>query len=76
MPDPDPKADAAFREKSKARVLELVRQAKAIVLVTHDMNWVTEYCNRAMLIEQFDVCTQMIHLEIVMCSPIVHPVMD
>jgi ABC-type polysaccharide/polyol phosphate transport system ATPase subunit len=44
--------DAAFREKSKARVLELVQQAKAIVLVTHDMNWVTEYCNRAMLIEQ------------------------
>ena len=26
--------------------------AKAIVLVTHDMNWVQEYCNRAMLIEQ------------------------
>ena len=44
--------DAAFREKSKARVLELVREAKAIVLVTHDMNWVTEYCNRAILIEK------------------------
>lgn len=44
--------DAVFREKSKQRVLELVRQAKAIVLVTHDMNWVTEYCNRAILIEQ------------------------
>jgi ABC-type polysaccharide/polyol phosphate transport system ATPase subunit len=44
--------DAAFREKSKQRVLELVRQAKAIVLVTHDMNWVVEYCNRAILIEQ------------------------
>ena len=44
--------DAAFREKSKARVLELVRQAKAIVLVTHDMTWVTEYCNRAMLLEK------------------------
>jgi ABC-2 type transport system ATP-binding protein len=44
--------DAAFREKSKQRVLELVTQAKAIVLVTHDMNWVTEYCNRAILIEQ------------------------
>lgn len=44
--------DAAFREKSKQRVLELVRSAKAIVLVTHDMNWVTEYCNRAMLIEK------------------------
>jgi homopolymeric O-antigen transport system ATP-binding protein len=44
--------DAAFREKSKQRVGELVREAKAIVLVTHDMNWVTEYCNRAMLIEK------------------------
>ena len=44
--------DAAFREKSKARVGELVREAKAIVLVTHDMNWVTEYCNRALLIEK------------------------
>jgi ABC-type polysaccharide/polyol phosphate transport system ATPase subunit len=43
--------DAVFREKSRLRVLELVRQAKAIVLVTHDMNWVTEYCNRAILIE-------------------------
>ena len=43
--------DAAFRAKSKARVLELVRQAKAIVLVTHDMTWVTEYCNKAMLLE-------------------------
>jgi len=44
--------DAQFREKSKQRVLDLVKQAKAIVLVTHDMNWVTEYCNRAILIEQ------------------------
>jgi ABC-type polysaccharide/polyol phosphate transport system ATPase subunit len=44
--------DAAFREKSKARVLELVQDAKAIVLVTHDMNWVSEYCNKAMLLEK------------------------
>lgn len=44
--------DAVFREKSKRRVLELVTQAKAIVLVTHDMSWVSEYCNRAILIEQ------------------------
>ena len=44
--------DAAFRTKSKQRVGELVQEAKAIVLVTHDMNWVTEYCNRAMLIEK------------------------
>jgi ABC-type polysaccharide/polyol phosphate transport system ATPase subunit len=44
--------DAAFREKSKARVLELVKAAKAIVLVTHDMTWVSEYCNKAMLLEK------------------------
>jgi ABC-type polysaccharide/polyol phosphate transport system ATPase subunit len=44
--------DATFREKSKTRVIELVRAAKAVVLVTHDMNWVTEYCNRAILIEK------------------------
>jgi ABC-type polysaccharide/polyol phosphate transport system ATPase subunit len=43
--------DATFREKSKARVIELVRSAKAVVLVTHDMNWVQEYCNRAILLE-------------------------
>jgi ABC-type polysaccharide/polyol phosphate transport system ATPase subunit len=44
--------DASFRAKSKARVIEIVRAAKAVVLVTHDMNWVTEYCNRAVLIEK------------------------
>jgi ABC-type polysaccharide/polyol phosphate transport system ATPase subunit len=44
--------DATFREKSKGRVLELVKDAKAVVLVTHDMNWVKEYCNRAILIEE------------------------
>jgi homopolymeric O-antigen transport system ATP-binding protein len=44
--------DAAFREKSKARVIEIVQAAKAVVLVTHDMEWVTDYCNRAILLEQ------------------------
>ena len=44
--------DAAFRTKSKQRVGELVQEAKAIVLVTHDMEWVKDYCNRAMLIEK------------------------
>jgi ABC-type polysaccharide/polyol phosphate transport system ATPase subunit len=44
--------DASFRAKSKARVIELVKSAKAVVLVTHDMDWVREYCNRAVLIEK------------------------
>jgi ABC-type polysaccharide/polyol phosphate transport system ATPase subunit len=43
--------DSTFRAKSKARVLELVRDSKAVVLVTHDMGWVREYCNRAILLE-------------------------
>ncbi len=50
--------DAIFRAKSKARILELVHSAKAIVLVTHDMGWVTEFCNRAMLIERGNVIMQ------------------
>ena len=44
--------DANFRAKSKARVIDIVGAAKAVVLVTHDMGWVTEYCNRAILIER------------------------
>jgi ABC-type polysaccharide/polyol phosphate transport system ATPase subunit len=44
--------DANFRTKSKARVIELVRAAKGVVLVTHDMEWVQEYCNRALLLEK------------------------
>ena len=44
--------DESFRTKSKQRVLELVRSAKGVVLVTHDMNWVTEFCNRAILLER------------------------
>ncbi len=43
--------DQLFRAKSKARVLELVKSAKAIVLVTHDLQWVNEFCNRAILLE-------------------------
>lgn len=44
--------DANFRAKSKARVIELVKAAKGVVLVTHDMDWVREYCNRALLLEK------------------------
>ena len=44
--------DAAFRAKSKERVIEIVRAAKAASPSAHDMNWVTEYCNRAILIEK------------------------
>ena len=44
--------DQAFRDKSKQRIHDLVRSARAIVLVTHDMSFVTEFCNRAILVER------------------------
>ena len=44
-----------FRAKSRARVMELVQAARGIVLVTHDMHWVTEFCNRAMLLEKGNI---------------------
>jgi ABC-type polysaccharide/polyol phosphate transport system ATPase subunit len=47
--------DATFRAKSQARVVELMQAARAIVLVTHDMIWATEFCNHALLLEQGNV---------------------
>jgi len=44
--------DQVFRAKSQVRIMELIKAAKGIVLVTHDMHWVTEFCNRAMLLEK------------------------
>ena len=47
-----------FRAKCKQRVIELIEAAKAIVLVTHDMGWVTEFCNRALLLEKGHVIVE------------------
>jgi ABC-type polysaccharide/polyol phosphate transport system ATPase subunit len=47
--------DATFRSKSQERVVGLMRTARAIVLVTHDMSWATDFCNHALLLEQGNV---------------------
>ena len=57
--------DAEFRAKSKTRVIELVKAAKGIVLVTHDMAWVEEYCNRAVLLEKGRVIVEGAPAEVV-----------
>ncbi len=44
--------DQEFRAKSQLRIRELMTHAKAIVMVTHDLTYVTEFCNRAVLLEQ------------------------
>jgi ABC-type polysaccharide/polyol phosphate transport system ATPase subunit len=50
--------DAVFREKSKRRIMELTEAAKGIVIVTHDMDWVTEFCTRAMLLDKGEIVTE------------------
>jgi ABC-2 type transport system ATP-binding protein len=47
--------DEVFREKSRQRIIEILKAAKAVVLVTHDMTWVTEFCTRAILLENGDI---------------------
>jgi ABC-type polysaccharide/polyol phosphate transport system ATPase subunit len=44
--------DQDFRERSQVRIRELVKTARAVIVVTHDLGYVTEYCNRAVLLEQ------------------------
>jgi ABC-type polysaccharide/polyol phosphate transport system ATPase subunit len=44
--------DEVFRAKSQKRVMELVQAARGIVLVTHDLHWVTQFCNKAMLLQK------------------------
>ena len=44
--------DETFRARSQTRIRELIGKAKAIVLVTHDLSYVTEFCSRAILIER------------------------
>jgi ABC-type polysaccharide/polyol phosphate transport system ATPase subunit len=57
--------DQSFRTKSKQRVLDLVKGAKGVVLVTHDMNWVTEFCNRAILLENGRIVAEGEPIEVV-----------
>jgi ABC-type polysaccharide/polyol phosphate transport system ATPase subunit len=47
--------DEVFREKSRQRIIDILKAAKAVVLVTHDMSWVTEFCTRAILMENGDI---------------------
>ncbi|MBA3796384.1 MAG: ABC transporter ATP-binding protein [Chloroflexi bacterium] len=44
--------DESFREKSQQRIREVLTAAKAVVLVSHDMSWITDFCNRAILLEK------------------------
>jgi ABC-2 type transport system ATP-binding protein len=44
--------DEEYRTRSKERLLQMIEANRAIVLVTHDMLWVTEFCTRAVILER------------------------
>lgn len=44
--------DNTFKEKSRRRIAEVLQTAKAVVMVTHDMSWITAFCNRAVLMDK------------------------
>jgi ABC-2 type transport system ATP-binding protein len=47
--------DAAFREKSRARIVELKNRAKAIVFVTHDLDSAATFCTRAIELKDGEI---------------------
>lgn len=44
--------DNAFKKKSRRRIAEVLETAKAVVMVTHDMSWITAFCTRAILLDK------------------------
>ena len=43
--------DQAFRARSQRRIQELIANARAIVLVTHDLSYVMDFCSKVILLE-------------------------
>lgn len=50
--------DQTFRSKSQQRIRDLIKTAKAVVVVTHDLGYVTEFCNRAILVERGSIVAE------------------
>jgi ABC-2 type transport system ATP-binding protein len=44
--------DNKFKQKSRRRIAEVLQTAKAVVMVTHDMSWITAFCTRAILVDK------------------------
>ncbi len=47
--------DASFREKSRARIVELMEKARAIVYVTHDLQSAAQFCTKAIELEEGEI---------------------
>src|SRR5699024_7671454 len=44
--------DLAFRQKATERIQEMMERAKAVIIVSHSMNFVEQICTRAIWIDQ------------------------
>jgi teichoic acid transport system ATP-binding protein len=47
--------DAAFYEKAGARIQELIREAKAAVIVSHNIGFIEKICTRALVLHKGEV---------------------
>lgn len=50
--------DATFRDKSRARLHDLITRAHAVVTATHDMTWVAEFATYAILLDRGGVIAE------------------
>ncbi len=50
--------DNNFKEKSRRRIAEVLQTAKAVVMVTHDMSWITAFCSRAVLMDKGQIVAE------------------
>ncbi len=50
--------DNTFKEKSRRRIAEVLQTAKAVVMVTHDMSWITAFCSRAVLMDRGQIVAE------------------
>ena len=50
--------DAAFRERSRDRVMELVQHAHAVLVASHDMAWVSEFATYAVLLDRGSIVAE------------------
>jgi ABC-type polysaccharide/polyol phosphate transport system ATPase subunit len=50
--------DNKFKQKSRQRIAEVLQTAKAVVMVTHDMSWITAFCTRAILLDKGKVVAE------------------
>lgn len=48
--------DAPFQEKCKQKIMELTRQGKTMLVVSHDVDMVTQVCDRGILLRDGKVC--------------------